>query len=123
MDKSGVRKELSEFVTDFRKFGPFAYIKTEVTQTLTYMPLWPFNYHVTLQLCIVNKQENHMDRIEKIEKGLAQIGKNIRTNETLGGFAMGKKVELAEQSTRLAYAVLTAVVDELKDLKANEKHQ
>ncbi|KZM43094.1 hypothetical protein OA92_10055 [Marinomonas sp. SBI22] len=63
-----------------------------------------------------------MDRIEKIEKGLAQIGKNIRTNETLGGFAMGKKVELAEQSTRLAYAVLTAVVDELKDLKANEKH-
>jgi len=63
-----------------------------------------------------------MGRIEKIEKGLTQIGKNIKANDKLGGFAMGKKVELAEQSTRLAYAVLTAVVEELKELKANEKN-
>ena len=55
MDKSGVRKELYKYVTDFKKIGPFAYINTEVTQTLAYMPLWPFNYRVTLQLCIVRK--------------------------------------------------------------------
>jgi len=64
-----------------------------------------------------------MGRIEKIEMGLAKIGSNIRTNETLGGFAMGKKVELAEQSSRLAYACMTEMLEVIKELKANERNQ
>ncbi|WP_067096801.1 hypothetical protein [Marinomonas atlantica] len=64
---------------------------------------------------------NQMTRMEKIEKGLNKLGNNFTTADTLGAFSMGKKIELAEESSRLAYAVLSAVVDELKEIKANGK--
>lgn len=57
-----------------------------------------------------------MTRQEKIEKGLAKLGKNLATADTLGAFSMGKKIELAEESSRLAYAVLVAMNAELRDM-------
>lgn len=60
-----------------------------------------------------------MTRLEKIEKALNKLGRNFTEGEKLGAFSMGKKIELAEESSRLAYAVLSAVVDEIKEIKAN----
>ncbi|WP_417551823.1 hypothetical protein [Marinomonas fungiae] len=60
-----------------------------------------------------------MTRIQKIEKGLNKLGNNLTEAQTLGAFSMGKKIELAEESSRLAYAVLSAMFAELKEIKAN----
>ena len=60
-----------------------------------------------------------MTRLEKIEKALNKLGRNFTEGEKLGAFSMSKKIELAEESSRLAYAVLSAVVDEIKEIKAN----
>jgi DNA anti-recombination protein RmuC len=60
-----------------------------------------------------------MERIEKIGKALDQIGKDIKEAETLGTFSVGRKVELAERGTRLAYAAMREMLEELKEIKAN----
>lgn len=62
-----------------------------------------------------------MTRIEKIEWALDEVGKGIKEAETLGAFSVGRKVELAEKGTRLAYAAMREMVAELKEIKAHGK--
>jgi len=62
-----------------------------------------------------------MERIEKIERALDQIGKGIKEMETLGAFSVSRKVELAEKGTRLAYAAMREIVEVMKEMKANGK--
>jgi hypothetical protein len=62
-----------------------------------------------------------MDSLNKIEKALDQIGKGIKEMETLGAFSVGRKVELAEKGTRLAYAAMREMVEVMKEMKANGK--
>jgi hypothetical protein len=62
-----------------------------------------------------------MDRLNKIEKALDQIGKGIKEMETLGAFSVGRKVELAEKGTRLAYAAMREMVEVMKEMKTNGK--
>jgi hypothetical protein len=59
-----------------------------------------------------------MDRLNKVEQALDQIGKGIKEVETLGSFAVGKKVEIAERGTRLAFAAMREMLAELKEIKA-----
>lgn len=59
-----------------------------------------------------------MDRLNKIEEGLDKIGKGIKEMETLGSFSVGRKVEIAEKGTRLAFAVMREMLAEMKDIKA-----
>lgn len=59
-----------------------------------------------------------MDRLNKVEQALDQIGKGIKEVESLGAFSVGKKVEIAERGTRLAFAAMREMLAELKDIKA-----
>jgi hypothetical protein len=62
-----------------------------------------------------------MERMEKIERALDQIGKGIKEMETLGAFSVGRKVELAEKGTRMAYAAMREMLEVMKELKADGK--
>ncbi|MGP3372554.1 hypothetical protein ACTVFP_22980 [Escherichia coli] len=62
-----------------------------------------------------------MERIEKIERALDQIGKGIKEMETLGAFSVARKVEIAEKGTRMAYGAMREIVAELKEIKAHGK--
>lgn len=59
-----------------------------------------------------------MDRLNKIEQALDQIGKGVKELETLGSFSVGRKVEIAEKGTRLAFGVMREMLAELKEIKA-----
>lgn len=59
-----------------------------------------------------------MDRLNKVEQALDQIGKGIKEMETLGSFSVGRKVEIAERGTRLAFGAMREMLAELKDIKA-----
>lgn len=59
-----------------------------------------------------------MDRLNKVEQALDQIGKGIKEMETLGSFSVGRKVEIAEKGTRLAFAVMREMLAEMKDIKS-----
>ena len=62
-----------------------------------------------------------MERIEKIERALDQIGKGIKEMETLGAFSVTRKVEIADRGARVAYAAMREMVAELKEIKAHGK--
>ncbi|WP_392385396.1 hypothetical protein [Marinomonas primoryensis] len=62
-----------------------------------------------------------MERMEKIERALDQIGKGIKEMETLGAFSVGRKVELAEKGTRMAYAAMREMLEVMRELKADGK--
>ncbi len=59
-----------------------------------------------------------MDRLNKVEQALDQIGKGIKEMETLGSFSITRKVEIAERGTRLAFAAMREMLAELKEIKA-----
>ncbi|QRV22790.1 hypothetical protein [Marinomonas foliarum] len=58
-----------------------------------------------------------MDRLNKVEQALDQIGKGIKEMETLGSFSVGRKVEIAERGTRLAFAAMREMLAEMKEIK------
>jgi hypothetical protein len=62
-----------------------------------------------------------MERMEKIERALDQIGKGIKEMETLGAFSVGRKVELAEKGTRMAYAAMREMLEVMRELKSDGK--
>lgn len=62
-----------------------------------------------------------MERIEKIERALDQIGKGIKEMEALGAFSVTRKVEIAEKGTRMAYGAMREIVEVLKEIKTNGK--
>jgi hypothetical protein len=74
--------------------------------------------------------KNQQQAVELIDKGLKKLGGNFKAAEKLtGAFSMGKKLELAEDSSRLAYGLISAMFtqikimqNEIEVLKANEKH-
>ncbi len=62
-----------------------------------------------------------MERIEKIEWALDQIGKGIKEMETLGAFSVTRKVEIAEKGTRMAYAAMREMLEVMRELKSDGK--
>jgi hypothetical protein len=62
-----------------------------------------------------------MERIEKIERALDQIGKGIKEMETLGAFSVTRKVEIAEKGTRMAYAAMREMLEVMRELKSDGK--
>jgi hypothetical protein len=62
-----------------------------------------------------------MERIEKIERALDQIGKGIKEMETLGAFSVARKVEIAEKGTRMALAAMREMLEVMRELKSDGK--
>ena len=58
-----------------------------------------------------------MDRLNKVEQALDQIGKGIKEMEMLGSFSVGRKVEIAERGTRLAFGAMREMLAEMKEIK------